>query len=284
MYRGRRLAPDDPRRTINTKNLWPPAEALAGGAAIVGFGLWGVGLPWWMLVSGYLLSNSAVVTGLEFENYHWAYVFSPFGEILVLSLAALIIDRLGPRRWRPALWAVPAAMVAVALIARPYETVHRRASNEITQLIRELEPLRGDLAQLDPDEALAGPRQTNIALLFTPAGQLYQYNHSWVSSPIPTAEVGRRFALNAWLQGMDMPQFVAAAERTEPASVPGVTEAWAADFRAVLDGGAEGLLRRYRVGALLLPADAPEPSRGGPWSLAARAPRWSLWRRDPGPP
>jgi hypothetical protein len=283
MYRGRKLAPDDSIRTRYLMNGWPVGEIAAGGAAILGLGLGGLGLPWCMLVAGYLLSTSAVLTGLEFENYHWAYVFAPFGEILVLSAAALLLDGLGPRRWKPALWAVPAAFVAIALVSRPLEALYPRYTRDTTQLARELEPLRPALAELGPDEALAGPGQVNLAVLFTPAALLYQFDQTWVSSPIPTAEVGRRFALNAWLQGMDMPRFLEAANHSEPVAWRGMREPWIAHFRTVLDGGADDLLRRYRVGALLLPSDAPEPSRGGPWRLAAKGPEWALWRREPAP-
>jgi hypothetical protein len=236
-----------------------------------------------MLLSGYLLSNSAMATGLEFENFHWNYVFSPFGEILVLSLAALVLDGLGPRRWKAALWAIPAVLVAFALVSRPLQAVNYREARGATRLVGELEPLRGALAELGPDEVLAGPAPVNLALVFTRAGLLYQYNQTWISSPVPTAEIGRRFALNAWLQGMDMPRFLAAADQTEPVAVPGIRELWTSDFRSALDGGADALLRRYRVGALLLPAEAPEPARGGPWRLAAEGPKWALWRRDATP-
>ncbi len=282
MIRGRKLAPDDPLRTIHLKNKWPVAEIAVAGAAIAGLGLWGAALPWCMLVSGYLLNNSAVVTGLEFENYHWAYVFAPFGEILLLILAALVLDGLGPRRWVPALWAVPAVVVTLALVARPYEAVHHWASRGFTQDVRDLDPVRAALGQLGPDEALAGPGQVNVAVLFTRAGLLYQFDQTWYST-LPTAEVGRRFALNAWLQGMDIPQFLAVADHSEPVARHGMRERWIADFRSVLDGGADALVRRYHVGALLLPSDAPEPTRAGPWRLAARGPKWALWLRDATP-
>ena len=71
-----------------------------------------------------------------------------------------------------------------------------------------MEPIRASLGELGPDEALAGPSEVNLALLLTRAGQLYDYDQTWFSSPVPTAEVGRRFALNAWLMGMDMPRLL----------------------------------------------------------------------------
>jgi hypothetical protein len=284
MNRGYHFPPDDPRRMQQLRNYWPVAESVVGGAAIVGLGLWGFGLPWCMLLAGYLLSNHAIVTGLEFENDHWSYVFSPFGEILMLCAAASVLDGLTLRRkW--VLWAVPIVLVATALAWRPREALRYHQPLATNRFIREVEPLRGALEGLSPDESLAGPGEANTALLFTPAGQLYNYDHSTTSSPIPTAEVSRRFALNAWLLGMDMPRFREAAAERPPATKQrqGLFEDWVQAFQAVLDGEADELLRRFRVGALLLPADAPAPERGGPWRLAAKSPRWTLWRREVAP-
>ena len=180
------------------------------------------------------------------------------------------------------LWAQPVALVAISLAWRPYEALNNRAQVAASRILHELEPLRPALAGLGPDESLAGPGATNLALLFTPAGQLYQYDQTWVSSPVPTPETGLRFALDAWLMGMDMPRFLEAAAEREPVSKHGMGKEWTEDFRSVLDGEAEELLRRYRVGALLLPSDAPAPERGGPWRREATAPKWTLWRAEPG--
>jgi hypothetical protein len=283
MQRGRHLEPGDPQRTIYVKNKWPWLELTVGAAVIVGFGFWNVGLVWWMLLAGFLLNASAAVTGLEFENFHWLYVWAPAGEIMLLALACLLLDRLQPARWKVALWALPAVLVLIALVWKPYEALYQRHSVEYGQLLRDLKPLRPALAELSREETLAGPIQVNAALIMTPAGLLYQFDQTWMSSPIPTSEVNQRFALNAWLLGMDMPRFVEAIKDREPVQKFRAGDEWVKTFQSVLDGGAEDLLRRFRIGALLLPADAPEPVRGGPWRLAARGENWTLWRRDPAP-
>lgn len=281
MQKGAVLPPGDPRRSEQLWNVWPLAELAVVGAAIVGLGLRNLGLPWFMILAGYLLNNHAIVTGLDFENNHWAYVYSPFGEIALLALGALVLDGLGPSRWKSALWALPAVLVAIALAWRPYDALRHRFPVQSAQLWRELEPLAAALGDLGPDETLAGPGESNLALLMTRAGHLYDYDHTWDSSPVPTAEVGQRFALDAWLMGMDMPRFLEASAERQPVVRDGMRAAWTGDFQAVLDGGAAPLLERFRVGALLLPSSAPEPTRGGPWRRAASGEAWTLWRRDP---
>lgn len=283
MVRGQRLEPGNPRRTAHLWNRWPLAELAVGGAAIVGLGLWNLGLPWCLTLAGYLLSTSAAVTGLEFENFHWGYVYSAFGEVLILSVVATVLDGLGPSRWKRGLWALPVTFALIALAWRAYEPRNHRYAVEANRTLRELDPLRDALAGLPADESLAGPPVGNIAVLLTRAGLLYEYDQTCLSSPIPNAEVGRRFALDAWLMGMDMPRFLEAIEHSEPVTRFGMREAWIADFRAVLDGGADDLLRRYRVGALILPAGAPAPVRGGPWRREAIGKDWTLWRRDAAP-
>ena len=129
MVRGQRLEPGHPRRTAHLWNRWPLAELAVGGAAIVGLGLWNLGLPWCLTLAGYLLSTSAAVTGLEFENFHWAYVYSAFGEITLLVVAAMVLDGLGPSaRWKPDAEALglPAVLVTIAAVWRPYEALHNR--------------------------------------------------------------------------------------------------------------------------------------------------------------
>jgi hypothetical protein len=279
MHKGREIPPGDPKRTQQLINSWPLAEIIVGGAVIVGLGLWSLGLPWCMVLAGYLLSNNAILTGLDFENDHWSYVFTPFGEVLVLALASTVLDGLR-LRWKAAFWAVPIVLAAITLAWRPLESLRHRQPTDYNRLIRDLEPLREALWELSPDESMAGASAANTALLFTRAGQLYNYDHSSNSSPIPTAEVGLRFALNGWLLGWDMPRFRAEAAQRPPAISEGLVEEWIADFQSVLDGRSDELLGRFHIGALLLPADAPAPERGGPWRLAASGPKWTLWKRD----
>jgi hypothetical protein len=280
MQRGKHLEPGDPHRTLYLKNKLPWIELTVGAAAIAILGAWNLSLVWWMLLSGFLLQASAAVTGLEFENFHWLYVWGPVGEILLLALACLALDRLKPGRWKFALWALPVVLLLIALVWKPYEAIYQRHSVEHGQLLRDLDPLRTALAELSDNETLAGPGQVNTALILTRAGLLYQSDQTWFSSPIPTDEVNQRFALNSWLLGMDMSQFRAVMSTHEPVQKFGVGEEWAKTFQAVLDGGADDLLRRFRIGALLLPADAPPPVRGGPWRRAAGGEKWVLWRRD----
>jgi hypothetical protein len=280
MDRGKPLPPGDPQRAKYLKNAWALGRLAAGGALIVGLGFWRAGLLWWMTLAGYLLANSALVTGLEFENFHWSYVYNPLGEVMLLGLAALALDRWGPRRWLPSLWALPVGLGLIALAWRPYEALHAPEAAFDSRLLEELRPLRPALSRLDPEDTLAGPYEANFALLFTRAGQLYQQDQTWVSSPIPTEEVNQRHALNSWLRGLDLARYRKVARPRIPPVPDADVEARVAVFRQLLDGSSRDLVGRFRPTALLLPAGDPAPDRAGPWRLDAATPQWNLWIRQ----
>lgn len=290
MFKPYRLPAGDPIRWMFVKNVWTWAKLAIGAVAILALRLPGLGLPWCLTMAGYLLANSAIITGMEFENSHWGYVHSPMGEVMVLAALGLWADR---QAWRVPAWAawlVPAVMVAIALVWRPYEALHAPDSAENSRILAELKPLRPALAALGPDHALAGPPATNIAILYSRCALLYHSPYSWTFSMVPESLLHERHALNGWLQGLNLAQYEAYAgndtntlfKRPEW-SEQAILQARAPIFRQLLEhpAEAEALLDRFRPDALLLPASAPQPERGGPWALAERTPRWALWTRLP---
>jgi hypothetical protein len=154
--------------------------------------------------------------------------------------------------------------------------------------LRSLAPLAPALAELGPDDVLAGPAACNLAVLWGRGGQLYQSPHTAHRSLIPDREVHERHALNAWLQGRDEADYAAHALDEGSFSMTrsprpewqseAVREVRLTLFRALLRGERPDLLERYRPTALLLPGGVT-PVRGGPWELAAQSPDWSLWRK-----
>ena len=272
-----------PEADAHLANRLVLAELAVGGAVIAGLGLWNLGLPWCLTLAGYLLSTSAAVTGLEFENFHWGYVYAAFGEILILSLVATVLDGLGPSRWKRALWAYPAALAP----DRPGVAGLRAAESSIR-------PRR----QPDPPRARPPPRRPGGAPPRRVAGRApggeprgapdaggpalrIRPDLDQLAGPERRGRPPIRPERLAHRHGhADVPR---GGRDAEPTVRYGVRDEWIADFRAVLDGGADELLRRYRVGALLVPAGGPEPVRGGPWRREAVATDWTLWRRAPAP-
>jgi hypothetical protein len=288
--RGQAVPGGDAVRTAYLKDRWAWGGVLLGAAAWVLTRRPELVLLGAFTLSGFALQNSALVTGLEFENYHWNYVHSPFREVLVLTCAVLLLRRAGgpARAW---LWPVallPLLFLASALFLRAHQAIRGDEPAYYRGVLADLNDLRPALAELGKDDVLAGPREDNVAFLFGEAGQLYQTNHSSHSSLIPDREVHERHALNAWLQGMEEATYreTAAADQrfqvgmtSRPEWEAGhVREQRLALFRA-LEAGDRTLLERFRPTHLLRRRSDPPPQRGGPWKLVGQGKTWELWRR-----
>ncbi len=289
LSRGWAVPPGSPARTQYLANASFWGKFALATVAIVAFRLKNLALPWWLALFGFALANSAMVTGLEFENYHWNLVYSPMGAILVLSCVASVLDRYSgnrPHRLIP-LATVPLAMVALAVVWRPFEALHAKEAVENSRILSGMADIRPGLAGLTPDRILAGPTEARVALLLGRSGMLFQDPHTSHSTLIPDREVHERHALNAWLQGISaedyaktcaIGRFQVGAESLPEWEPDAVAAARLAIFRAIEADNGKALLSRYRPDVLLLPADLPSPPRGGPWSLLLRGKSWSVWK------
>jgi hypothetical protein len=280
--RAQYLAAPDPYRRMNLINFWVWGKLLAGGIAILWFRVRGLGFLWCLVFAGYLLSNIAIVFGIEFENWHWVFVHAPMGEILILASCAILLDRIrvGPRQ----LWAFPAALLAIACIWRPYEALTAPESSRINSALRDLREFRPALERLDAGHSLSGPPpETDIALMFSKSGEL-SHPYSLVSDQ----ESHARYALNAWLQGVTLDRFRTTApppftpcSTANPAWRPeAVREARERFFRQFQNQSVDDeSLGRYRPDYLLVPAGFQPDSRIGHWQVLHRSSRWTLWER-----
>jgi hypothetical protein len=289
--RGCPVPTGDRVRSMYLPNTWAWGKIAAGAIALGIFRMRGLGLVWWLTVAGFALANSALVTGLEFENFHWSYVFNTFGEVLLLAIAARGLDRWPGRHWRPWLWLVPIATLAIAAVWRPYEALTAPEAVASTRVLRELRGLRPALEGLGPEAVLAGTPEARLALLYTRGGLLFEAPYTAHNSLIPDEEVSQRHALNAWLAGLDLSSYRRAAMppfpyQAVPIDVPrwrpeAIARRRVAIFASLLRGDGDALLRRFHPDALLLPATAPAPERGGPWRRLAATREWALWVKAP---
>ncbi len=69
------------------------AKLLFGALGLTFLKVRGTGFLWTSTLVGYLLTNSALITGKEFENFHWSYCHTACSEIMVLVTAAQWIDQ-----------------------------------------------------------------------------------------------------------------------------------------------------------------------------------------------
>ena len=288
------LAPGDPARRKNLVNVWVWAKLAIGGAGVLLLSLPGLALLWWLLLSGYALANLAIFTGLEFENFHWVLVHAPMGEVLLLATLVGLVERWGGagKRWLPAFWVVPAGLLVFALVWRPYEMLHAPMSVAMDRSLQELRPLKGTLAQLGTDRTLAGPWQSQVAMLHSRSAILFDEPYTTVLL-IPMEEVNERHALNAWLQGMEPAAYRSSPSLNVTTEFADVRPEWRPEnviknrlaiFEKLTAQPAEGetLANRMRVTDLLLPASAPAPTRAGPWALLGKCEAWALWTRRKG--
>lgn len=287
--RGVPLEKGHPARYYYIMNKWTLAKLAIGAAVILGMRWFEYSFIWFLTLAGYLLNNSALITGLEFENFHWSLIHAVIGEILILTLVCRLIDaRVG---WRKA-FAIPA--IAFCLFAaswRAFEPLHAPETVRYSGILRELASLESHLAKIGPEDVLAGVLpETNVALLFTQGGQLFQHPYVAHHSLVDDREVHERNALNAWLLGRDRDGYLREAREEEFAPIPvssrpewfpeSVLERRRAIFERLHAGESKALLKRYHPNFLLQPANAPRPSRGGTWTKVATSGKWSLWKLE----
>lgn len=296
MGRGRVLDRNDPVRTRYLLNSWAWGKLAVGALAILAFRLKGLGPVWWLTFFGFSLANSALVTGLEFENFHWVYVHAPMGEILILVIAARLLDRWNPGRAirNRLLWVVPAVLLAVAANWRPYEALHASEPLELAEALKAFRGLEPTLARLGPDEILAGHPWSRLAALFSRCGLLFQEPHSYLSSVLSEESVHERSALNFWLRGLPRESYRAENREYPFLVVPsGDTSRWSPEsasrrreaiFEEIEADQGSGLMTRYRPDAVLLNRGYPPGNRGGPWRYLGMNSSWWIRVRDPEPP
>lgn len=289
MSRGQKLPPASPARRMYLRNIWAWGKLAIGAAAAIWLRSGAIALLWCFTAAGFGLTNHAVVTGLEFENFHWNYVYSSFGEACLLASLAFAVDRFGkiPRGLFVVGWFVVLTTTSIAFAWRPYEALHAPEAVWNSKVLEEIEPIRGALSELTINDVLAGPREANIALLFSRSALLFHDPHSSHSSMIPDGEVHERHALNAWLLGFDRLRYAAIAGDARFAAGFSDNPAWTKE--AVLaarlklfdriEADPRPFMKRYHPNVLLLRVDAPKPTRGGSWRSIASSDVWTLWKR-----
>ncbi len=292
MYRPTPLARNDPRRGCYLENRWIWAKLALGAFGIVILRLPSLRLLWSVAFAGYVLANGALLTGLDFENFHWHYVSQPAAELLLLGTLVLWLDLrsgLGPRSLR-ALWVVPGLLLPIAAVWRPYEALHAPDAVRYNRLLQELRPLRRSLAAMDTDSSLAGSSTAKLAILYSRNAILYASPSMWTCL-IPDDELHRRHALNGWLTGLDTRAYSdwAGKDLCFGDDLPqthlgpkAVRKARVSIFDSLTNARTPPpWIDPYRPLYLLLPTTSSRPLRGGPWFLVQRSPNWALWSRHP---
>ncbi|HEY8280323.1 MAG TPA: hypothetical protein VIH99_11910 [Bdellovibrionota bacterium] len=165
---------------------------------------------WAQACAGLLLLNHQIVSGLQIENFHWAYHWGPALSLLLAVMAGqwLASQRFSlstPKRY--AIYAFFALHVAGAFTLRHLEITRSADSVDLNSDLRAI--LGEGPLMISSHEGIAGDR--NLVELFS-----IQYNLRPLSGYIATlspnitdAEWHRRVALNAVVSGFSAERFVA---------------------------------------------------------------------------
>jgi len=243
---------------------------------------------WSLGVTGFLLYNNQIVTGLGIENYHWMYVWGPCFSFLLVLMAESLLPQEG--RWaRPAfvlLLGLGMADVAAGITLRLVESLRNKATQELVIKYRRFrdQMLAPGTARLVPNAVVAGDLDfVNFSAILENTRPLDNY---WIflSPSISDADWNRRKALNVYLVSPS------ASEDELKTLLRGFNWGNRSDeerrisdrlalFRT-MERELDSTLDRYAVRYVAFSADQVVPAhleRG--WVCLQKGPYWQVWER-----
>ena len=250
---------------------------------------------WCLCASGFIAIHQQLFTGLQLQNYHWAYLFSP---CMVLLLVLLTIDTLERAGIRGRL-AGKMLMIAVILNAaagiylRSLEAVRTKDSQRYSGEYVEYENQHNDLRykRLSAGAVTGGTEDfVQLAMIVDHVTPLAAEYPIVFSASVSDLDFDRRIALNAYISGRSRQQFEAdqtwqldhlqyGVELRDLAKRKARLASRLAFFDQVASNpvaAVEDSQLRY----VALPAGSPRPATLGPdWVLMQPGPTWEVWER-----
>lgn len=252
---------------------------------------------WCLCAAGFMMIHEQIFTGLQMQNYHWAYLFCP---CMILLLVFVTIDTLQQMKSSGIIIA-KFLVLAVALNAaagaslRCLEGVRTKDTLRYTIGFQEYEkqhdaPLSRPLIA---GQVTAGTEEfVQFAMIVdhvTPLAAAYPV----ILSPLVSdLDYDRRIALNAYLSG-DSPVEFEMEQRRELDHLqygvelrdPAKRAARLASRLSCFDqirSSPLAAVASYHVRYLALPAGSPRPSAlTSEWTLLQFGPAWEVWERNP---
>ncbi len=250
---------------------------------------------WCLCASGFVMIHEQLFTGLQMQNYHWAYIFSPCMALLLILLVSNAVEAMGQRGRVVGRVLVAAVLLnAVAgLYLRGLETVRTNDSQRYSREFQAYEAQHGGSGnrELAAGVVTAGAEDfVQFAMIVdhvTPLAAAYPV----VLSPgVSDLGLDRRVALNSYLSGFSQNQFEEAqrweldhlqygVERRDPARRAARFASRLACFDEIASNPAAAV-ERYKVRYVALPAGSARPAALGPeWVLLQSGPSWMVWER-----
>jgi hypothetical protein len=252
---------------------------------------------WCLCAAAFVMIHQQLFTGLQMENYHWAYLFCPCMVLLLVLLTMDVIERAGTQgRVAGKILVVAVVLNAAAgVYLRGLEAVRTKDTQRYSHGFRDYEGQRGALGY-QPLAAGAVTAGTDDFVQFamimehvTPLAAAYPV---LLSPSVSDLDFDRRIAFNSYLSGVSREQFEA-------------TQAWELDHlqygvelrdtvrraarltsrSAFFDQVASDpsvAIDHYGVRYVAIPAGSPRPATLGPdWALLQSGPAWEVWEHGP---
>lgn len=250
---------------------------------------------WSLCASGFLMIHQQLFSGLQMQNYHWAYLFCP---CMTLLLALLTIDALSRaeahgRLVRGVVVVAVLSNAALGLYLRGVEAVRTKDSQHYSrgyQDYAEQHSARG-YQPLAAGAVTAGAEDfVEYAMIVDHVSPLASAYPVVLSPSVTDSDLDHRLALNSYLYGTSRAAFEAeqrwelshlqygvelrnlARRRERLASRLMWFDQVASDPAKAIDN--------FQVRYFALPANTPRPvTLGSEWSLLQNGPAWEVWER-----
>jgi hypothetical protein len=253
---------------------------------------------WAMGIAGVLLANHQLITGLQIQNYHWAFVWGPALSTLIVLLVSEAVFRFATTRKHFSAQIVVASAILLVLHVsssfwfRGAEAMRSREPAAIADIYAQFREQRMSRDAVSFSHGLAVAGDQGFVDIAAVAESLRPLDHYAVqiSPAVSDAEWDIRIALNALLSGQGRDTFV--SRQNERLSADG----WGSWTRsrvvfaqrlgqrvAAYDTVATRVLQtaaQLGVGYVALPVGTETPaSLGDDWSVVEDGPHWRIWRR-----
>ncbi len=253
---------------------------------------------WAVCASGLLLLNHQLVTGLQLENFHWNYAWTPV-MMLLLWLIAIGFPTKRPIRDGRWAWVVLSAAIAFYGLGLWLRGVEATRSAGVVELLDVYGHYRDQrmterAPRLDPNAVTAGDRRfVEFATILENQRPLDHYV-SVLSPSLDDHAWEARMVLNEVLRGLDREQFADVQRAFFEKAVWGPwgsnrnpalrEERFAARLRLFDEtlSDPDAALDRYQVryfGTLNRAEGSTKPPGSG-WSIIQQGPTWDVWKRD----
>ncbi len=251
---------------------------------------------WCLCSAGFIMIHQQIFTGLQMENYHWAYLFCPCMILLLVLLTIDVMEWMGARgRIAGGILVVAVVLnAAVGIYLRGLEAVRTKDSQRYSLGYQDYERQRGapEYQPLVVGSVTAGIEDfVQFAMIVDHVTPLAAAYPVLVSPSVSDLDFDRRIAFNAYLSGTSREQFEAketweldhlhlGVELRDPVR-RGARLASRLSFFDQIAASPSVAIDHYQVRYVALPAGSPRPETlKSDWALLQSGPTWEVWEHN----